>query len=100
MPKQTLAVPTLRAVRLAQGLGLRETARRVGMNHAQLSRIERGQEGLSLDTLARLAKVLELRDLSRELALYTLTTPEMRVPAGAGSKGTRKDTNDAKLSAA
>jgi hypothetical protein len=70
------------------------------MNHAQLSRIERGQEGLSLDTLARLAKVLELRDLSRELALYTLTTPEMRVPAVAGSKGTRKDTNDAKLSAA
>jgi transcriptional regulator with XRE-family HTH domain len=86
-------VPPLRAVRLLQGLGLRETARRAGMDHAQLSRIERGQEGLSLDALSRLAKVLGLRDSGgRDLSLLLETyrpTPEMREPAWTGSKGSR-----------
>lgn len=58
-------------MRQAQGLGLRETARRAGMDHAQLSRIERGHEGMSLDALGRLAKVLGLRDLSRLIEPYT-----------------------------
>jgi hypothetical protein len=41
------------------------------MDHAQLSRIERGHEGMSLDALGRLAKVLGLRDLSRLIEPYT-----------------------------
>jgi transcriptional regulator with XRE-family HTH domain len=70
MPKPAKLVPPLRAVREAQGLGLRETARRASIDHAQLSRVERGQESLSLVALARLADVLGLRDLQRHLELY------------------------------
>jgi transcriptional regulator with XRE-family HTH domain len=88
--------PPLRTVRQAQGLGLRETARRAGIDHAQLSRIERGTEGMSLTTLKRLAAVLGLTDLERHLALYL--PPEMREPGFTGPqpKGSRDDTNDAK----
>jgi transcriptional regulator with XRE-family HTH domain len=64
-------IPPLRAVREAQGLGLNETARRAGMDPTQLSRIERGQAGLTEPTLMRLARVLELRQLERLLAPYT-----------------------------
>jgi transcriptional regulator with XRE-family HTH domain len=57
----------LRAVREAQGLGLRETARRAGLDPSHLSRVERGTGRLSLESLERLARVLGLRDLARLL---------------------------------
>jgi transcriptional regulator with XRE-family HTH domain len=60
----------LRAVREAQGLGLREAARRSGIDPAQLSRVERGESGLSVASLHALARVLGLRDLARLLAPY------------------------------
>jgi transcriptional regulator with XRE-family HTH domain len=92
-------VPPLRAVRQSRGLSLRETARRAELDISHLSRIERGQARVTVETLARLAKVLGLTELERHLELYTMT-PEMRVPGLAGQQCTREDTNDAKPSAA
>ncbi len=60
-------IPPLRAVRQAQGLSLRDVAVRARIDVGALSRIERGQARLSLEHLARLAKVLGLRDLTRLL---------------------------------
>jgi len=64
-------VPPLRAVRIAQGKGLREVARRTQIDPAQLSRVERGRGSLSVEALARLARELELKELTRLLAPYT-----------------------------
>ncbi len=61
----------LRTVREAQGLGLRETARRASLDPGQLSRVERGLQGLSVDSLARLAGVIGLKDLAKLLGPYT-----------------------------
>lgn len=58
---------TLRAVRRAHGLTLRATATRAGIDPGYLSKVERGQKGLSVNSLHRLAVVLELRDLARLL---------------------------------
>ena len=63
--------PPLRAVRLARGLGLRKTAELAGIDPAHLSRVERGRARLSVDSLARLARVLELRELAKLLDPYT-----------------------------
>ncbi len=63
-------IPPLRAVRIAQGLSLREAAKQAGMTAAHLSRVERGEKQLSVDALGRLAEVLGLRDLARLLAPY------------------------------
>jgi transcriptional regulator with XRE-family HTH domain len=63
-------LPPLRAVREAQGLGLREAARLAEINPAHLSRVERGEAALSMDALLRLARVLGLRELDRQLSLY------------------------------
>lgn len=68
-PAQT-HVPPLRAVREAQGLGLRQAARQAGIDPAHLSRVERGEKQLTVDALARLARVLGLRDLARLLRPY------------------------------
>jgi transcriptional regulator with XRE-family HTH domain len=65
-----MPVPPLRAVRQAQGLGLREVARRARVDHAQLSKVERGQESLSLAALQRVARVLELNTLADLLGQY------------------------------
>lgn len=59
---------TLRTVRVAQGLSLRETASRAGIDPAHLSKVERGQKNLSVQSLHKLAGVLGLRDLERLLA--------------------------------
>ncbi len=69
-PTQTATAPPLRTVREAQGLGLREAAEKAGIDPAHLSRVERGRAALSVDALARLAKVLELGPLARMLAPY------------------------------
>ena len=68
--KQPERQPPLRTVREAQGLSLREAARRADLSPAHLSRVERGQGALSIEALARLANVLGLRDLSRLLGQY------------------------------
>jgi transcriptional regulator with XRE-family HTH domain len=60
----------LRTVRIAQGLSLKEAARLAKMDPAHLSRVERGEKQLSVDSLARLAKVLGLSELARLLAPY------------------------------
>jgi transcriptional regulator with XRE-family HTH domain len=64
----------LRAVRIAQGLGLRETARRIGIDHAHLSRVEQGQAGLSVEALFRLSDALGLRELNRHLKPFVGAT--------------------------
>ncbi len=58
MQTQTVPGQTLRSVRLAHGLSLREAARRAHIDPAHLSKVERGQKSLSVDSLHRLAKVL------------------------------------------
>jgi transcriptional regulator with XRE-family HTH domain len=71
MQESTVPLPNpIRAVRLAQGKRLRETARRIPMDPGQLSKIERGEAGLTLEALAGIARVLELRDLYRHLAPF------------------------------
>jgi transcriptional regulator with XRE-family HTH domain len=60
----------LRGVRVAHRMSLRETARRAGLDASHLMRLERGEAGLSLAALQRLARVLELRDLARLLTPY------------------------------
>ncbi len=72
---QTTPGDRLRAVREAQGKGLRETARKAKINPAHLSRVEHGKSGLSVDSLARLARVLGLRDLSKTLRPFTNGKP-------------------------
>lgn len=62
--------PPLRAVRIAHGLSLRETAQRAGIDPAHLSRVERGERQLSVEALARLAEVLGLTELVKLLAPY------------------------------
>lgn len=64
-------VPPLRAVRIAQGKGLREVASRTQIDPAQLSRVERGMGSLSVEALGRLARELDLKELTRLLAPYT-----------------------------
>jgi transcriptional regulator with XRE-family HTH domain len=46
---------------------LRETARRALIDPGQLSRIESGQGGLTIDSLYRLAIVLGLKELAKYL---------------------------------
>jgi transcriptional regulator with XRE-family HTH domain len=60
----------LRAVRESKGLTVTETAKRAGIAPAHLSRVERGRRGLSVESLARLAGVLDLKDLERLLSVH------------------------------
>jgi transcriptional regulator with XRE-family HTH domain len=64
------SLPPLRAVRIAHGWGLRETAKRAGISPAHLSKVERGERQPSVDVLARLAEVLGLHELVKLLAPY------------------------------
>lgn len=50
----------IRETRLQRGIGLRELARRVGINPSQLSEIERGLRAAQLPTLERIAAELDL----------------------------------------
>lgn len=67
---ESASLPPLRAVRIAHGLTLRETARRAKIDPAHLSRVERGERQLSVAALGRLAEVLCLPELARLLAPY------------------------------
>src|SRR2546421_341246 len=55
-----LGSTTLRAVRIARGEGLREVARRAGIDAGALSRIERGLREPRTSTLRRIFRALEL----------------------------------------
>jgi transcriptional regulator with XRE-family HTH domain len=64
-------MPTrLRAVREAQGRGLRATGREARIDPSRLSKIERGLQRNTVGELVRLGRVLELRDLVRTLELF------------------------------
>jgi transcriptional regulator with XRE-family HTH domain len=67
---QQQRVPPLRALREANGLSLRETARRAEIDPAHLLRAERGEAGLSIDSLQRLARVVGPRQLAEMLQPY------------------------------
>lgn len=69
---QQQRIPPLRALREANGLSLRETARRAGMDPAHLLRVERGEAGLSITTLQRLATVLGPAQLAKLLDPYVI----------------------------
>jgi transcriptional regulator with XRE-family HTH domain len=67
---QQQRIPPIRALREANGLSLRETARRADMDPAHLLRVERGEAGLSIDSLQRLARVLGPAELAKLLNPY------------------------------
>lgn len=62
--------PPLRAVRAAKGLTLRSVAQRSGIDPGHLSKVERGEKQLSVESLYRLAVALELRELAQLLKPY------------------------------
>lgn len=62
--------PPIKALREANGLSLRETARRAGIDPAHLMRVERGEAGLSIESLQRLANVLGPAELAKMLIPY------------------------------
>jgi transcriptional regulator with XRE-family HTH domain len=70
MATTTHQVPPLRAIRLARGLGLREFSRRTGLDPAHVSRVERGQAGLSLEALYLVACDLDLTELATLLRMW------------------------------
>lgn len=63
-------IPPLRAVREAHGLSLREVAAKARIDPGWLSKVERGDGGLSVDALHRLAVVLGLERLAKMLEPY------------------------------
>jgi transcriptional regulator with XRE-family HTH domain len=86
------SAPPLRAVRTAKGLSLRTVAQRSGVDPGHLSKVERGEKQLSLESLYRLAVVLELRELAGFLRPYipereTAIAPEVQ----SGAEATRND---------
>ncbi|MFC7791295.1 helix-turn-helix domain-containing protein [Streptomyces cinereoruber] len=50
----------IRAFRRLRGLPLREVARRTGLHHTHLSRVERGEAGVSEGNLRAIASELEV----------------------------------------
>lgn len=68
----------LRAARIANGYGLRQTARGARLDPSQLLRIEKGEGGLTVANLFHLAQVLGLRDLAKHLRPYVGERQEAR----------------------
>ncbi len=56
-----------RAARVKRGLSLRQAAKLAYIDPAQLSRVERGRSQLSVASMLRLARVLHLHGLVRQL---------------------------------
>lgn len=56
----------VREARLQRGLSQGELAFKIGMKQPDISMIERGKKNITLDTLARLCKALEIRELELE----------------------------------
>lgn len=63
-------MPPLRAVRRARGLTLKDVGERAGIDPGHLSKVERGDKLLGLDSMYRLAVVLGLTEFAQMLALY------------------------------
>ena len=59
--------PPLRAVREFRGMSLRELARKARLDPTFLGRVERGEEGPSIASLERIARVLGERELADRL---------------------------------
>lgn len=55
---------------MARGLTLRTVAQRSGIDPGYLSKVERGEKQLSIDSLYRLANTLDLRELAQLLKPY------------------------------
>lgn len=68
-----LEAPPLRAIREAHGMSLRELARRASLDPTFLSRVERGEERLSVRSLERVARAVGLRDLAKLLGPWVNT---------------------------
>lgn len=62
-----LKISPLRAARLERGITLRAAAHRSDIDPGHLSKVERGEKQLSIESLYRLAVVLELADLAARL---------------------------------
>jgi transcriptional regulator with XRE-family HTH domain len=62
----------LRDARRARGLSLGKVYRETGIDASQLSKVERGEAGLSIDALLRLAECLGLDDLTEALEPFAL----------------------------
>jgi transcriptional regulator with XRE-family HTH domain len=60
----------LRIVREARGLSLREAAKLARIDPAQLSRLERGLGGLSVNAAMRLARALGLPEVGKVLSPF------------------------------
>jgi transcriptional regulator with XRE-family HTH domain len=58
-------------VRISRGLSLREVARRTGIDPGHLSKFERGEAGLGIDNLVRLARVLGAEEMVKLLTPYS-----------------------------
>jgi transcriptional regulator with XRE-family HTH domain len=84
----------LRGVREAQGLSLRETAKRAGLDPAHLMKVERYEAGLSIESLVRLANVLGLHEVERSLWPYAPRSARARKLSGLN--GTRAKDNHGK----
>jgi transcriptional regulator with XRE-family HTH domain len=79
--------PPWRAAREARGLSLRQTARLADIDPAQLSRVERGQSRLSVASMLRLAHVLRLRGLVRQLDRFAQGQKAPMSPSPKHSSG-------------
>ena len=67
LAEQERRVPPLRMVREARGMSLREVARKADLDPTFLSRVERGEDRLSVRSLNRVARALGLRELAKLL---------------------------------
>lgn len=63
--------PPLYGVRISRGISQREAARRAGIDPGHLSKFERGEAGLGIENLVRLARVLGADELVTLLEPYT-----------------------------
>jgi transcriptional regulator with XRE-family HTH domain len=70
----------LRAVREAQGKGLRATARKAEIDPAYLSRIERGLQRPSLPVLLAILRELDLKDPASVIERFWEDPEEWEVP--------------------
>ena len=52
---------TIRRTRKTKGWTLKDLAKKAGVSYVQVSYIERGRRGTSLETLTRIARALGLR---------------------------------------
>lgn len=84
---QRLSIHPLRAIRSARGLPLRTVASRAQIDPGHLSKVERGQSHLSVQSLYRLAVVLELRELADSLRPYATGSMRSTRNNGDGAGG-------------